>query len=89
MSIAVVDIETNLAHDTVWMAGVYHPHSGTSTCCLTLAELYVALSGVTEIVGHNLIGFDLPVLRDVWGFEWNRVVHDTLVLGRFLLRLLL
>lgn len=82
MSIAVVDIETNLAHNTIWMAGVYHPHSGTSTCCLTLEELYAALSGVTEIVGHNLIGFDLEVLRNVWGFEWNRGVADTLVLGR-------
>jgi DNA polymerase I len=82
MSIAVVDIETNLAHDTIWMAGVYHPHSGTSTSCFTVQELHTALLGVTEIVGHNLIGFDLPVLRDVWGFEWHRTVHDTLVLGR-------
>lgn len=82
MSIAVLDIETNLAHDTIWMAGVYHPLSGQSICCLTLEELYAALSGVTTVVGHNLIGFDLPVLRDVWDFEWNRCVADTLVLGR-------
>jgi DNA polymerase I-like protein with 3'-5' exonuclease and polymerase domains len=82
MSIAVVDIETNLAHDTIWMAGVYHPHSGTSIACFTAAELHTALSGVTEVVGHNLIGFDLPVLRDVWDFEWHRGVADTLLLGR-------
>lgn len=81
---AVIDIETNMAHDTIWMAGVYLPDSGKSIACYSVEELYDTLSRVDEVIGHNLIGFDLPVLRDVWGFDWNRRVTDTLVLGRLL-----
>lgn len=82
--IAVLDIETNLAHDEIWLAGVYHPASGKSTACFTVEELHTALAGYDAVLGHNLIGFDLPVLRDVWAFDWNRAVIDTLVLGRLL-----
>ena len=82
MSIAVIDIETNLAHDTVWMTGVYRFDSGQSIACFSAAELRGALKGVTTVVGHNLIGFDLPVLRDVWAFDWRGAVVDTLLLGR-------
>ena len=82
--IAVVDIETNLAWDTIWMAGVYHPTTNTAVTCTTVEELHTTLAGVDCIVGHNLIGFDLPRLRDVWNFGWNREVVDTLVLGRLL-----
>jgi len=82
MTTAVVDIETNLAHDTIWMAGVYLPDSGTSIPCYSSTELTSALSGVTTIVGHNLLGFDLPVLANVWGFTWGERVVDTLLLGR-------
>lgn len=80
----VVDIETNLAHDVIWMAGVYSPATGEATAHYDLESLYNRLSGVDEIIGHNLIGFDLEVLRNVWGFDWNRRVTDTLVLGRLL-----
>ena len=81
---AVVDIETNRDWDTIWMAGVYYPESDRAVTCTTVDELHSALAGVDEIIGHNLIGFDLPVMRDVWGFAWNRRVSDTLVWGRLL-----
>jgi len=80
----VVDIETNLAHDVIWMAGVYCPATGEATAHYDLESLYNRLSGVDEIIGHNLIGFDLEVLSNVWGFSWNRSVVDTLLLGRLL-----
>ena len=84
MKKVVLDIETNLAHDTIWMAGVFCPTTGEATACYSLDELYNRLSGVDVVIGHNLIGFDLEVLRNVWGFDWNRGVVDTLVLGRLL-----
>jgi len=84
MKKVVLDIETNLAHDTIWMAGVFCPTTGQATACYSLDELYNRLSGVDVVIGHNLIGFDLEVLRNVWGFDWNRGVVDTLVLGRLL-----
>jgi len=84
MSSVVLDIETNMAHDVIWMAGVYCPVTGEATAHYDLESLYNRLSGVDEIIGHNLIGFDLEVLRNVWGFDWNRRVTDTLLLGRLL-----
>ena len=84
MSKVVLDIETNMAHDVIWMAGVYCPAAGEATAHYDLESLYNRLSGVDEIIGHNLIGFDLEVLRNVWGFDWNRAVTDTLVVGRLL-----
>lgn len=84
MKRVVLDIETNMAHDVIWMAGVYCPATGEATAHYDLESLYNRLSGVDEIIGHNLIGFDLEVLSNVWGFSWNRRVTDTLVLGRLL-----
>lgn len=80
----VLDIETNLAHDRIWMAGVYCPTSGKTFSCTSVDELQAILSEVDCVVGHNLLGFDLPVLRRVWGFDWDSLVVDTLVLSRLL-----
>ena len=81
---AVVDIETNLSWNQIWCAGVYLPAINEALLCTSVDQLHSALSRVDVIVGHNLIGFDLPRLRDVWGFAWNREVVDTLVSGRLL-----
>ena len=83
-NIAVLDIETNLAHDKIWMVGLYFPSSGKSTHVTNVDDLREALHETTTIVGHNLDGFDLPVLRDVWQFDYGLSVVDTLVLGRLL-----
>jgi DNA polymerase I-like protein with 3'-5' exonuclease and polymerase domains len=34
------------------------------------------------LIGHNIIGFDLPVLGKLLGFEWWGGVEDTLVMSR-------
>ena len=81
---AVLDIETNLAHDTIWMAGVYLPDRNEAVSCTTSSALRDALRGVDTIIGHNLVAFDLPVLERVWGWKWSGAVQDTLVLGRLL-----
>ena len=80
---AMLDIETNLAWDTIWFAVVMYP-SGLSTVCNTVGETHRALSGIDCVIGHNLIAFDLPRMKEVWNFEWNRNVIDTLVLSRLL-----
>ena len=84
MNLAVLDIETNLSHDTIWMAGVYLPAQNESVRCATSSGLSEALKGIDCIVGHNLLAFDLPVLQRVWGWAWDGAVHDTLVMGRLL-----
>jgi DNA polymerase I len=83
-SIAVIDIETNKAWDTIWMCGVYFPNSGTREYATNVHDLHRLLSGVDVVVGHNILGFDLPILEQVWQFKWNRQYFDTLVMGRLL-----
>ena len=35
-----------------------------------------------ELIGHNVIGFDLPALEKVWNYKHLGPVTDTLVLSR-------
>ena len=77
-----LDIETNgLDPDTIWVAvtmqdGVVQEHYDRES-------LSQALEGDFPIVGHNLIGFDMPVLEKLWGITVdNSRIEDTLVLSR-------
>ena len=56
--------------------GVNTVHKDPDTLCK-------ALEGSVSVVGHNLIGYDLPVLKRLWGVSVapERIV-DTLVLSR-------
>ena len=77
-----LDIETNLAHDTIW-------------CVVTLKDghtmLWTGPEGLQEyldgeqVCAHNLVGFDAPVLRKVWDVRIpaSKAV-DTLVMSRLL-----
>jgi DNA polymerase-1 len=77
MKVLVLDIETNLQHDTIW-------------CCVCNDDVYTDANGLQElidshdvIVGHNIIGFDGPVLSRVWGVQIPlSKVRDTLVMSR-------
>ena len=42
------------------------------------------LETADELIGHNIIQFDLPVLRKLYNFKPNGRVHDTLVTSRTL-----
>ena len=77
-----LDLEANgLTPDTIWCVvtkenGVTLVHGDPDT----LSE---ALRGSVSVVGHNLIGYDMPVLERLWGITVapERVL-DTLVLSR-------
>jgi DNA polymerase-1 len=79
MKVLVLDIETNLTHDTIW-------------CCVCNGDVYKDANGLQQlidshdvIVGHNIIGFDGPVLSRVWGIKIPlSKVMDTLVMSRLL-----
>ena len=46
-------------------------------------SLRAALEGDSYVVGHNLLGYDIPVLKRLWGVEIDKDrVKDTLVLSR-------
>jgi DNA polymerase I len=75
-----LDIETNLAHDTIWMCAT---KKGDEVLVWRDAEnLQEYLNGLV-LVAHNGIGFDFHVLRTVWGIEIaSELQRDTLVLSR-------
>lgn len=84
---AVLDIETTLDHKTIHGAGITLVQGGeatASTWCDSAQSLASTLSGVSHVVGHNIIGFDLPVLANVWGYSPAAEVRitDTLVMSR-------
>jgi len=77
-----LDIETNgLDPDTIWVAVTMQ--DGEAQAHYDKESLSQALQGDFPVVGHNLIGFDLPVLEKLWGITVDkRRVVDTLVLSR-------
>ncbi len=77
-----LDIETNgLDPDTIWVAVTMQ--DGEAQAHYDKDSLSQALQGDFPVVGHNLIGFDLPVLEKLWGITVDkRRVVDTLVLSR-------
>lgn len=81
MSTVYLDIETTLDHQTIWCAvtkcdGAISVHTGPDS-------LRSVLNDATQIIGHNLIGFDCRVLDSVWDVRIPRdSVVDTLYLSR-------
>ena len=77
-----LDLEANgLTPDTIWC--VVTRENGETEVHLDQRSLRKALEGSVSVCGHNLIGYDLPVLKRLWGLSVapERVV-DTLVLSR-------
>jgi DNA polymerase I-like protein with 3'-5' exonuclease and polymerase domains len=77
-----LDIETNLKHDTIWLCVTKHNTTGEVRHWREADSLQQYLDG-EQVVGHNIIGFDAPVLKKVWGvgIPDNKLV-DTLVMSR-------
>jgi hypothetical protein len=75
-----LDTETNLAHNKIWLCVTRK--EGVVTRWLSPDGLQEYL-GDSIVVGHNLIGFDKPVLEGVWDIhiDDDKCV-DTLVLSR-------
>ena len=88
MKVLVLDIETNLAHDTIWCCATrINDHFNTSTVFTHTksGELERQIRDADVIVGHNIIGFDGPLLSRLWNIKipLNKV-RDTLVMSRLL-----
>ena len=83
----ILDIETNLAHDKIWCVvtrdidtGDVQVYKDPNGFCWDLQD---ELNKATNIIAHNGIFFDFPVLKRVWGITVKKSqVVDTLVLSR-------
>ena len=77
-----LDIETNLKHDTIWLCVTKHNTTGEVRHWREADTLQQYLEG-EQVVGHNIIGFDAPVLKKVWGVGIpDNMLVDTLVMSR-------
>ena len=47
-----------------------------------LFRKWLASESVNTLVGHNIINFDVPILRRLTGMDWAFNLRDTLVLSR-------
>jgi len=76
----VIDIETNLAHDCIWMVA-WCDEDGNASWSTQASDIP---KDATALIGHNLLHFDLPVMKRVWGWTPPADVEiiDTLVLAR-------
>ena len=80
----ILDIETNLTHDKIWCVVTRDIDDGILRYWKQNdAELQRYLSVADEIIAHNGIFFDFPVLKKVWGITVKKAqVVDTLVMSR-------
>jgi len=80
-----VDIETNSSHNQIWIAVTQDVETGEIECHTDPSTLAPLVKAYDQIIGHNIIGFDAPVLRRVWniGIPKSKAV-DTLILSRLL-----
>lgn len=87
MKVLVLDIETNLAHDTIWCCGFKADWKVTPNPVVTQrgGELQELIQEADVVVGHNIIGFDGPLLSKLWSITIPlHKVRDTLVMSRLL-----
>ena len=81
----VLDIETNLSHAHIWLCVTKDIDSGEVKTWKAAEPLSLYLKDATLICGHNLIGFDAPILNRIWSTKIRlSQVYDTLIASRLL-----
>ena len=80
----VLDIETNLEHNTIWCCVVKDFDSGeVKVWKQPDIDLVHTLKTADTIIGHNIVSFDAPVLNRVWGTKIKlSQCFDTLLVSR-------
>jgi DNA polymerase I-like protein with 3'-5' exonuclease and polymerase domains len=79
----ILDIETDKAHDKIWCVVTRNIDADEVVVFTKPDSLQQYIDRATEVVTHNGIFFDFPVLKRVWGITVKKSqVLDTLVLSR-------
>ena len=82
----VFDIETTLTADKIWCIVCKHEDTFYQFTEDKLHRFEEFIKQTKEVIGHNIIGFDIPVLNKFFGYDLfkNCKITDTLVLSRLL-----
>lgn len=85
MKRVILDIETTLDHKTIWLAVTKDIDKQEVKTWNTLDGLSDYLKDSTQIIMHNGISFDAPVLANCWKVRIKKSqVYDTLIVSRLL-----
>lgn len=81
----VLDIETNLAHDRIWLCVTKEIETGEVRKWKSPNGLADYLSKATLLIAQNGIGFDFRLLNSLWKTKIRlKNVFDTLIVSRLL-----
>lgn len=89
MKIYIFDLEANgfLDQATKVHCGVFKELDSDGIYRFTPEEIHDMLSFMEEcdvLIGHNCIGYDFPLLKKLYGFEYKGRKVDTMVMSRLL-----
>lgn len=81
----MIDIETTMDHLTIHLAITKNIDTGEIKVWKAASGLWDYIADATLLIGHNLIGFDAPILNRLWKTRIGlKKVTDTLILSRLL-----
>jgi len=82
----VFDIETTMTADKIWCIVCKHGDTYYQFREDKLHRFEDFIKQTDEVIGHNIIGFDIPVVNKIFGYDLfaNCKKTDTLVLSRLL-----
>ena len=81
----VLDIETDSRQTKIWLCYTHNSDTNEYVCHTTPDTLIPLINKADRLIGHNLIGFDAPVLNKLWGTKIGlKKVRDTLIMSRLL-----
>jgi len=78
-----LDIETTSAMDHIWCCGVQSTVDKAPRVLVNPMQLDQHLKSTSSVVGHNIISFDAPKIKELWHVDIPTVkLRDTLLLSR-------
>ena len=80
-----LDIETDSKHSQIWMCYTHNSDTNEYVCHTKPDTLIPLINTAERLIGHNLIGFDAPILNRLWKTRIGlSKVRDTLIMSRLL-----
>jgi DNA polymerase I len=81
----VLDIETDSRQTKIHLCYTHNSDTNEYVCHTKPDTLIPLINKADRLIGHNLIGFDAPVLNRLWGTKIGlKKVRDTLIMSRLL-----
>ena len=81
----VIDIETDMKASEIWCAVTKDIDTGEVKVWKEANGLRQYIGEQDLLIGHNIIGFDIPVLKKVWNLNYkSNPQRDTLIMSRLL-----